>query len=349
MKRIGGSSKTKGSKGAAVAGAAQAPQAGAVKHKPTPEAKAYFDSLEDPTVVEMVRTSIKDAHVFKLPPRPGAGGWRGADWRDADKIWVGTVRVVERANTTSIVLLDTTNKAASSTTSSENKDKISNINGANIFAVCPYREGAVDRCVDSSRYFVLRVESKNGQHMFVGLAFNERNAAFDFNTALQDSMKERQAELRPPKGGISSPSNSGPKKDYSLKQGQKIHVNISKLKLHNDSDDEDGDQQQGTDAKMKSVDKTNAAPKPSGFKKLMGKSSDTNKGASKIVKRKPSSNKKVATNSALSPPSTDSMKPSHKDTVTEAFDMFGSAEDDDENVDFGGFTADFAAFPTNAL
>ena len=27
------------------------------------------------------------------------------------------------------------------------------------FAVCPYKEGAVDRCIDSSRYFVLRIEN----------------------------------------------------------------------------------------------------------------------------------------------------------------------------------------------
>lgn len=59
------------------------------------------------------------------------------------------------------------------------------------FAVCPVKEGAVDRCVDSSRYFVLRIENAQGRHMFIGLAFNERNDAFDFNTALSDSAREK--------------------------------------------------------------------------------------------------------------------------------------------------------------
>ena len=36
------------------------------------------------------------------------------------------------------------------------------------FAVCPVKEGAVDRCVDSSRYFVLRIENAQGRHMFIG-------------------------------------------------------------------------------------------------------------------------------------------------------------------------------------
>ena len=39
-------------------------------------AAAYLKSLEDPEVIERVRCSIPDAHVFKLPHRPTAGGWR---------------------------------------------------------------------------------------------------------------------------------------------------------------------------------------------------------------------------------------------------------------------------------
>jgi hypothetical protein len=58
---------------------------------------------------------------------------------------------------------------------------------SNIFAVCPITQFAeangVDRCIgiDSSRYFVLRIQNAQGRHMFIGLAFNERNVAFDFN------------------------------------------------------------------------------------------------------------------------------------------------------------------------
>ena len=148
------------------------------------------------------------------------------------------------------------------------------------FAVCPYKEGAVDRCIDSSRYFVLRIEnaqvrrdyleqsdelatqlqavdenhtrlylrtrripsptnavilfpkpnpfrdslcSSQGRHMFIGLAFNERNDAFDFNTSLEDSKRERLQELNPP------PTFTGPSVDYSLKEGQKIRVAVPKI------------------------------------------------------------------------------------------------------------------------
>lgn len=165
------------------------------------DATSYLKSLENSDVVERVRCVIKDAHVFKLPPRPTAGGWRGADW--TQEVWQGTVKVVERDDVTLVLLVDRAN--------------------GKIFAVCPVKEGAVDRCVDSSRYFVLRIENENGRHMFIGVAFNERNDAFDFNTSLEDSARERAMANQP---AVQLP---GLDKDYSIKEGEKITVKIGKI------------------------------------------------------------------------------------------------------------------------
>ena len=70
--------------------------------------------------------------------------------------------------------------------------------------------------------------------MFIGLAFNERNDAFDFNTALQDAKKEqdyaKQAAAGELNGNEGESSNgfgqSYPSTDYSLKDGEKIKVHI---------------------------------------------------------------------------------------------------------------------------
>ena len=165
------------------------------------DAAIFLQSLQDPEIVERVRATISNAHVFKLPPRQSASiGWRGADWKE--KVWQGTVKVVERGELTAVLLVDKTK--------------------GSIFAVCPVKEGAVDRCVDSSRYFVLRIENANGRHMFIGVAFNERNDAFDFNTSLEDSRREREQESNP------SILDLGPPKDYSIKLGEKIKVSIPK-------------------------------------------------------------------------------------------------------------------------
>lgn len=170
------------------------------------EAAAYLKSLEDPEVVERVRCSIPEAHIFKLPLRPSAGGWRGADW---DKeVWQGTLKVVERGELTVILLVDAGTGA--------------------IFAVCPVKEGAVDRCVDSSRYFVLKVENgESGKHLFIGMAFNERNDAFDFNTSLADAQREKEAEIEAMEAA--KKYEYGPSKDYSIKDGEKIHIAIDKV------------------------------------------------------------------------------------------------------------------------
>jgi len=173
---------------------------------PSAIASTFHQVLADPDIVERVHVTIKDAHVFKLPTRKSATiGYRGADWKD--KIWQGSLKVVERGDHCAILLVDKSN--------------------GNLFAVCPVMEGAVERCVDSSRYFVLKIESAQGRHMFIGVAFNERNDAFDFNTGLQDVERAKEAELAP-----TAPANY-PSKDYSLKEGQKIRVNIPKNKGSN--------------------------------------------------------------------------------------------------------------------
>mmetsp|Transcript_25143 Transcript_25143/g.42836 ORF Transcript_25143/g.42836 Transcript_25143/m.42836 type:complete len:301 (-) Transcript_25143:207-1109(-) len=191
----------KGRQSAQAAFAAQArppPPASRSDTKPS-DAAIFLRSLQDPEVIERVRASIQNAHVFKLPPRQSASvGWRGADWKE--KVWQGTVKVVERGELTAVLLIEK--------------------NGGSIFAVCPVKDGAVDRCVDSSRYFVLRIENADGRHMFIGVAFNERNDSFDFYTALEDSRREREMEKNPIK------LDYGPPKDYSIKEGEKIKVSI---------------------------------------------------------------------------------------------------------------------------
>ena len=67
------------------------------------------------------------------------------------------------------------------------------------FARCPVTDsGAVEKATDSSRYYVIRVVNQNTkQKAFIGLAFNERSDAFEFNAALQDYEKQQKQEVRP--------------------------------------------------------------------------------------------------------------------------------------------------------
>ena len=44
----------------------------------------------------------------------------------------------------------------------------------------------MEKVLDSSRYFVLRIVDDGGRAAFIGMGFNERNDAFDFTAAIQD-------------------------------------------------------------------------------------------------------------------------------------------------------------------
>jgi hypothetical protein len=72
----------------------------------------------------------------------------------------------------------------------------------------------------------LKIQNDAGRHAFIGIAFNERNDAFDFNVALQEHKSECDREdkaISDPKTGASS---AIPLRDLSIRSGEKITVKI---------------------------------------------------------------------------------------------------------------------------
>lgn len=100
-----------------------------------------------------------------------------------------------------------------------------------VFAICQVTdEAAVERTLDSGRYFVLRITNAQGRHAFIGIAFNERNDAFDFNVALNEFKNELEREELADK--MHSDVPVGPMKDLSLKEGEKIKIKIVRTHLN---------------------------------------------------------------------------------------------------------------------
>lgn len=130
-------------------------------------------------------------------------GHRASDW-PKDPTWTGKLKIVAKGNLLAIILMDANN---------------------NVFAVCKVTDdAAVERTLDSGRYFVLRITNEQGRHAFIGIAFNERNDAFDFNVALSEFKSELEREELANK--LSSDVPVGPMKDMSLKEGEKIKIKI---------------------------------------------------------------------------------------------------------------------------
>jgi len=148
---------------------------------------------------------VNECFVYKIPPRTSADGYKAKDWNITNFIWSG--KLVIRSKGDSCVI------------------RLEDPNTGELFAVCPVNTTgpqAVEPVLDSSRYFVLRIEDGKGHHAFIGMGFTERTDAFDFNVALQEHAKEVKRRTELAEGRL----HPEPAKDYSLKQGETIKVHL---------------------------------------------------------------------------------------------------------------------------
>jgi len=168
-----------------------------------------MDILSDE--VESVLYIAREISVYKIPPLRKNEGHRANDWGDlADPLWKGRLRILERSQGATLYFEDAQT--------------------GDLFAKADYdpTKPCVEAVLDSSRYFVIRVED-SGKKAYIGMGFAERTDSFDFNVALQDYTKRFRAKLNPPSPTSEATSPhlpAGPKKDYSLKEGQTFSISI---------------------------------------------------------------------------------------------------------------------------
>ena len=160
-------------------------------------------------------------HVYQIPPLTSnkdfsAGSWTAPPRPTAQMIFTARLRIIETSLSnqikTDIVLEDPKT--------------------GDLFAACPYTSPAVvEQANDSSRFFALRVVGEGGMKATLGMGFEERPDAFDFSITLSEARKllGLDQNLAP---GHAQPQHQNrkpvdePKKDFSLKEGQSIHVEI---------------------------------------------------------------------------------------------------------------------------
>ena len=161
---------------------------------------------------ERTLCQLPQVHVFKIPVRKSAEGHRASDW-PKDPTWTGKLKIIAKGRLAAVMLMDAVNNS--------------------VFAVCPVSDDtAVERTLDSGRYFVLRIQNAQGKHAFIGIAFNDRNHAFDFNVALQEHKDSVEREDKAARGigvggGSGSESSEPLLQDLSIKPGEKLKINIT--------------------------------------------------------------------------------------------------------------------------
>ncbi|KAJ7149349.1 adaptin ear-binding coat-associated protein 1 [Mycena filopes] len=161
--------------------------------------------------IESILYIGREVSVYKIPPLKANEGHRAGEWGDLGlPLWKGRLRIIEKSAGAALMFEDGST--------------------GELFAKAEYdpTRPCVEAVLDSSRYFVVRVED-DGKKAYIGMGFQERSDSFDFNVALQDYTKRHKAALNPSSSDAPAPSPhipAGPKKDYSLKEGQTFSINI---------------------------------------------------------------------------------------------------------------------------
>lgn len=162
-------------------------------------------AMEEAADVEHTLSILPTAHVYKLPPRPSAGGWQCQQWPKENHIFSGKVIIVAQGSKCTIRLVDS--------------------ESGSLFAQCPLDNDnptlSVEPVIDSSRYFVVRVADGSGRYAFLGMGFVERSDAFEFNVTIADHVKRLRNEKE---AQAIAAAPAPPPQDFTLKGSVSISL-----------------------------------------------------------------------------------------------------------------------------
>ncbi|KAF2750330.1 adaptin ear-binding coat-associated protein 1 NECAP-1 [Sporormia fimetaria CBS 119925] len=189
------------------------------------------------TAIQRILYLAPKVHIYQIPPATSTKGYQASTWTTpssgARQIFTARLRILE----TSIPPPDNRPEVPEKVTTTLLLEDPAT--GA-LFAAAPYTSAnTVEQALDSSRFFAVTVVGE-GRKAVLGMGFEERSEAFDFSIALQDARKVLGVDG----GGGASKASSGvlrggrgsekaveePKRDFSLKEGETISINLGGLK-----------------------------------------------------------------------------------------------------------------------
>jgi len=175
-------------------------------------------------------------HVYQIPPATSVKGYQASTWTaDNNRLQIFTARL--RIVETSVPSERPDGDESVATTLLLEDPKT-----GDLFAAAPYTaERIVEPALDSSRFFAITVVGE-GRKAVLGIGFEERSEALDFSIALQDARRvlgfgsdatATAAAAAAGPGARGSKAKQGleePRRDFSLKEGETISINLGGLK-----------------------------------------------------------------------------------------------------------------------
>ncbi|KAH6676627.1 hypothetical protein B0J14DRAFT_358082 [Halenospora varia] len=174
-----------------------------------------------PDAIQRILFIAPSVHVYNIPPLTSTKGYVAASWTaDNNKRQIFTAR---------LRVLETAVPAANNEETVKTDILLEDPSNGQLFAAAPYTVPAVvEQVLDSSRFFAVRVQGEGGRKAVLGIGFEERSEAFDFSVALQEVRKTLGIEDNGKYGGkkVQKEEKAEVKRDFSLKEGETITVNI---------------------------------------------------------------------------------------------------------------------------
>ncbi|XP_074302688.1 uncharacterized protein At1g03900-like [Silene latifolia] len=168
------------------------------------------DDIEDTDPIELILFQVPECYVYIIPPRKTAASYRADEWDVNKWSWEGVLKAVSKGEECIIRLEDKST--------------------GELYARAFLRKGEphpVEPVIDSSRYFVLRIEENIGgrlRHAFIGIGFRERTEAYDFQAALHDHMK--YLDKKKTAEEMEQQFQNSSAVDYSLKDGETLVLQL---------------------------------------------------------------------------------------------------------------------------
>lgn len=184
------------------------------KEENEPNVQKSGGETEDAEPLELVLFQVPECYVYIIPPRMSAASYRADEWDVNKWAWEGILKVISKGEECIIRLEDKST--------------------GELYARAFLRNGEphpVEPVIDSSRYFVLRIEENiDGRlrHAFIGLGFRERTEAYDFQAALHDHMKYLNKKKTAEEMEQHYQHTSSV--DYSLKEGETLVLQLKNNK-----------------------------------------------------------------------------------------------------------------------
>ncbi|MCJ1312260.1 hypothetical protein MMC25_005934 [Agyrium rufum] len=190
-------------------------------------------------------------HIYQIPPLTSNKGYSASQWTapsnpTARQIFTARLRIIETAIPDPDPDPDPSKNGEETVRTAA---VLEDPKTGELFAAAPITdEASIQAVVDSARFFAVRVVGEGGMKAVLGLGFEDRGEAIDFGIALQEVRKVQMLEGRDGEdgkgyvrgggggGGMGAKGKFGvgkipeEKKDYSLKEGETIHIDIGKGK-----------------------------------------------------------------------------------------------------------------------